>query len=117
VSFFEELKRRNVFRAGAARYDEDPQVYTPDASGSISPFPDRLLLEAMTGDPERARALADRCISRPGTDAFTSLVAAAAVGHREAVDTAAARMDARPGGTFVLLQAAQMCFCGAPFDL
>ncbi|MEJ2401948.1 MAG: hypothetical protein P8Y52_11225 [Xanthomonadales bacterium] len=29
----------------------------------------------------------------------------------------AARIDARPGGPFMLAIGSEMCFCGAPFDL
>ena len=41
----------------------------------------------------------------------------AEAGNREAANAAAARIDQRAGGPFMLVQVVQMCFCGAPFDL
>ena len=37
--------------------------------------------------------------------------------NREAANASAARIDARPGGPFMLAIGSEMCFCGAPFDL
>ena len=61
--------------------------------------------------------MAAEYLARPDADDWSSLVAAAAVGDRAAANAAAARMDARPGGAFMLAIGSQMCFCGAPFDL
>jgi hypothetical protein len=108
---------RQIALLAAGRYLEDPDAYMPAPHGSLYPFPDKLLLEALAGDPERAREIADRYLSRPGVDDWTSMVAAAAVGNRQAANAAAARIDQRPGGAFLLMIGSQMCFCGGPFDL
>jgi adenylate cyclase len=108
---------RLVALLAAGRYQEDAEAYMPAAHGSIYPFPDRLLLEARAGTAERARQISDAYLARPGVDDWTSMAAAAVVGNRQAANAAAARMDARPGGPFILLITSMMCFCGAPFDI
>ncbi len=112
-----ERDMRLVGLLAAGRYKEDAEAYMPAAHGSIYPFPDKLLLEARAGTPERARQISDAYLARPGVDDWSSMVAAAVVGNRQAANAAAARIDARPGGPFMLLIGSQMCFCGAPFDL
>ncbi len=44
-------------------------------------------------------------------------MAAAAVGNRQAANAAAARIDGRAGGPFMLVIGSSLCYCGAPFDL
>ena len=41
----------------------------------------------------------------------------AAIGDRDAANKLAAELDARPGGTMILMATAIYCACGAPFDL
>ena len=56
-------------------------------------------------------------MAAPGAEDWSSMVAAAVTGDREAANASAARIDARPGGPFMLAIGSEMCFCGAPFDL
>jgi adenylate cyclase len=112
-----ERDMRLVALLAAGHYKEDAEAYMPAAHGSIYPFPDKLFLEARAGTPERARQISDAYLSRPGVDDWSAMVAAAVVGNRDAANAAAARIDSRPGGPFMLLISSQMCFCGAPFDL
>lgn len=108
---------RQVALLAAGKFTEDDEAYLPAAHGTIYPFPDQLLLEARAGDPVRAREISDAYLARPGVDDWSSMMAAAVVGNRREANAAAGRIDARPGGPFMLLLSSQMCFCGAPFDL
>jgi TolB-like protein len=115
IPFVRDLRVAALLASG--RYAEEPQAWAHGASGSLYPFPYQLLLEALAGDPARARQLADEYLSRPGVDDYSSMLAAAMVGNRAAANAAAARIDQRPGGPFMLIEAVQMCMCGAPFEL
>lgn len=95
-------------------YADAPKT-VPD--GSLYSFNDQLLVEASAGDPSRARRMAAEFFSTPGADEWAIMVAAAAVGDRKTANGAAARIDERPGGAFMLAIGTQLCFCGAPFDL
>ena len=108
---------RQVALLAAGQFKEDAEAYMPAAHGTIYPFPGQLMLEARVGDQVRAREISDAYLSRPGVDDWSSMVAAAVVGNRQGANAAAARIDGRPGGPFMLLVGSQMCFCGAPFDL
>ena len=107
---------RVIAMLAAGRYaNGDDGAPVPD--GPLYSFDDRLLVEASTGNPQEARRMADEYLARPDADDWSRLIAAAVTGNREAANAAAARIDARPGGPFMLLIGTEMCFCGAPFDL
>ena len=89
----------------------------PVSDGSLYSFDDRLLMEASTGDPDKAQEMAAAYLARHDANDWSSMVAAAVVGNRQAANAAAARIDARPGGPFMLTIGSQKCFCGSPFDL
>ncbi|MBT8057890.1 MAG: hypothetical protein KJO72_13215 [Gammaproteobacteria bacterium] len=107
---------RLIAMLAAGRYADDADG-TPVSDGMLYSFDDRLLVEASAGDPKRARRMAADYLARPDAEDWSSLVAAAVTGNREAANAAASRIDARPGGPFMLLIGSEMCFCGAPFDL
>ncbi|MBT8040659.1 MAG: hypothetical protein KJN78_10480 [Gammaproteobacteria bacterium] len=107
---------RLIAMLAAGRYADDADG-TPVSDGMLYSFDDRLLVEASAGDPKRARRMAAEYLARPDAEDWSSLVAAAVTGNREAANAAASRIDARPGGPFMLLIGSEMCFCGAPFDL
>jgi len=115
VPFLRDLRIAALLAAG--RYQDDPQAYLHGGQASLYPFPDQFLLEAVAGDAGRARALAADHLARPGVDDYSSLVAAAVIGDQAAANAAAGRIDQRPGGSFMLIEAVQMCMCGAPFEL
>jgi hypothetical protein len=116
-----EIPFRNSFKLLAmladGRFDEDYDARTPVPDGSLYSFDDRLLVEASAGDPEKARAMAAEFLQTTEGRDWSAVVAAAVVGDRETANTIASRIDATPGGHFMLLVGAQKCFCGAPFDL
>ncbi len=93
---------RQVALLAAGQFKQDAEAYMPAAHGTIYPFPDRLMLEARVGDQVRAREISDAYLARPGVDDWSSMVAAAVVGNRQGANAAAARIDGRPGGPFML---------------
>jgi TolB-like protein len=101
----------------AAGRVNDPAVRGPRAKGSIIPYPRQILREALAGDPEVARRMANDYWSRPDIDDWSSLVVAAVVGDRDRANRLAARIDRYPGSAVVFSRAVFSCFCGAPFDL
>ena len=114
VPFARDMRMMALLAAG--RFNEDAEAYaTPP--GSLYSLPDRLLLEARAGDPDKARKISETYLASPGVSEWLSVMAAAAVGNRQAANAAAARIDGRDGGPFMLLIASNLCFCGAPFDL
>jgi TolB-like protein len=115
VPFRRDLRAIALLVAG--RHAENPQIWASAENGSIFAFPPALLREALAGDRERARQMADEVRARPGLDDYTQLLVSALVGDRPQANAAAANIDARPGGAFALLMAVEMCACGAPFDL
>jgi TolB-like protein len=101
----------------AGSFDENYDPRTPVPDGTLFSFDDRLLVEASSGEPAKARAMAAEFIESTGGGNWSSIVAAAAVGDRQAANAAASLIDALPGGPFMLLVTSQKCYCGAPFDL
>ncbi len=73
--------------------------------------------EALAGDPELARQMAEEYWTRPDAYDLDSLPLAAAVGDRGRANKIAARIDAHPGSVSVISIAILSCICGAPFDL
>ena len=101
----------------AAGRVDDPMVHGPGAEGSGMPFPRQILREALAGDQETARRLAEEYWSSPAAVSWASIWLAAVVGDRDRANELAAEIDARPGGAIVFSGVIFTCFCGAPFDL
>jgi len=96
---------------------DDPQAQGPAGPESWMRFPREILALSMQGDSAAARTMAEQYWSRPDSDDFSSLIVAASIGDRERANRHAARIDGRPGGSYVLLDAVYVCACGAPFDV
>ncbi len=96
---------------------DDPATHGPGTGGGNMPYDRRILREALAGDPEVARQMAEDYWSDPGANDFSSLLVAAVVGDRKKANDVVARIDALPGSAVVLSSAIVTCFCGAPFDL
>lgn len=95
-----------------------PAVLGPGSDGSLMRrYPRQILRDALAGDVDGARQMAEEFWSGPDADDFSSLVVAAVVGDRERANELAARIDAFPGSAVVFSAAITYCFCGAPFDL
>jgi TolB-like protein len=115
VPFNRAIRLIAMLSAGHFRDYAEAPMPVPD--GALYAFDDRLLVEASAGDAAEAQRLADEYRARPDAEDWSGMVAAAVLGDREAANAAAARIDARPGGPFMLAIGSEMCFCGAPFDL
>jgi len=76
----------------------------------------RLRIAAVRGDAETVRALRDELLKADGDDAL-EVTSLAQLGERDLANQAAASMDARPLGFLDLIDTADSCKCGAPFDL
>lgn len=72
---------------------------------------------AMSGDIEGARAAMEKWQAEQGRNIRNEIEIHAAMGERATANKLAAELDARPGGTMLLLLTAVYCGCGAPFDL
>ncbi len=72
---------------------------------------------ALAGDIESARAAMENWQARNGRNLRNEIEIHAAMGDREGANRLAAELDARPGGSMILLITAVYCSCGAPFDL
>jgi TolB-like protein/tetratricopeptide (TPR) repeat protein len=72
---------------------------------------------AAAGRIEEAQALISEWDHRRGDRSDMFMTMAALVGDRDAANGMAAVLDARPGGTMLLLVQAYTCGCGALFDL
>ncbi len=101
----------------AAGRVDDPLVQGPGSDGSGMPFQRQALREALSGDPETARRLAEEYWSSETAVSWASMWLAAVVGDRERANELAAEIDARPGSAIVFSGVIFTCFCGAPFDL
>ena len=112
-----ERTMRLIAMLAAGRFDDHSNAPQTIPDGTLYSVDDQLLVEASAGDPDLARSMAAEFFARPDADEWSTLVTAAAVGNREMANKAAARIDERPGGAFMLTIGSQMCFCGAPFDL
>ena len=69
------------------------------------------------GRVAEARAVFDEFVARNGTEDIVVMEAAALLGERELANGIAARLDARPGGSMILLVSSANCQCGEEFDL
>ena len=101
----------------AAGRVDDPMARGPGPAGSGMLFSRQILREALVGDPETARGLANEYWSSPDAASWASLWLAAVLGDRDRANEIAAEIDSRPGSTIVFSGVIFTCFCGAPFDL
>lgn len=95
----------------------DPGTFGSGTGGGNMPFDRQILREALSGNSEVARQMAEDYWAGLETNEFSTLVLAAVVGDRVTANNAAARIDAHPGSIIVLGSAVATCYCGAPFDL
>ncbi len=95
----------------------DPLVQGPGPDGSGMPFPRQALREALAGNTETARQMADDYRASTEAVSWASLWLAAVVGDRDRANRIAAEIDARPGSALAFTGVIFTCFCGAPFDL
>jgi adenylate cyclase len=72
---------------------------------------------AMAGDLDAARAAMEKWRAENGGNLRNEIEIHAAIGDRDGANRLAAELDARPGGTMMLMMTAIYCSCGAPFDL
>ncbi|MGI9271224.1 MAG: hypothetical protein ACR2QT_05575 [Woeseiaceae bacterium] len=76
----------------------------------------RLRIAAARGDAETAQTILEELPETDGSDSLM-VVMHALLGEREHANQYAAAADVRPLGFLALLDAADSCKCGAPFDL
>lgn len=115
IPFEKTMRLIAMLAAGSFKDHSNNPLTIPD--GTLYSVDDKVLVEASAGDPELARKMAADFFAKPGADDWSIMVTAAAIGDRATANSAAARIDERPGGAFMLAIGSQMCFCGAPFDL
>jgi TolB-like protein len=77
----------------------------------------RAQLAAIRGDGPASVALQERFLGKYGVNDRQTLVLEAVRGNRNEANRLAGAIDSRPFGHVVLLEAIQICYCGAPFDL
>ncbi|MGI9222506.1 MAG: hypothetical protein ACR2QS_15880 [Woeseiaceae bacterium] len=76
----------------------------------------RISIEAARGDADLVRRLRQDFVEKEG-EAALDITTLAMLGERELVNQRAASIDARPLGFLSLLDLADACRCGLPFDL
>ena len=89
----------------------------PGPPGSTIRHDRRILVEALSGNADVARQMAEDYWSRPDADDVSSLIVAAIVGNRDRANEFAARIDQKPGSGIVFSEVLLICMCGAAFDL
>jgi tetratricopeptide (TPR) repeat protein len=101
---------------GAGQYDAalaaNERLIDNPAARSVR----RLEIAAARGDAERAHELYRELVKDRGGETL-GVDTVAMIGNREMANKLAAAADARPLGFLDLLDAADSCKCGAPFDL
>jgi TolB-like protein len=96
---------------------DHPAVQATGQGSAWIQFPRELLLQARLGNAQGARAIAEELERSGKASDMTGLITFAIVGDRQRANDYAALIDARPGGTLVLVNSIVSCGCGAPFDL
>jgi adenylate cyclase len=101
---------------GAGQYDDalaanERLIENPGARGIR-----RMKIEAARGDAEQVRVLYRELLETQGNETLGADMLAV-LGKRDLANQIAAAADARPLGFLDLLDAADSCKCGAPFDL
>ncbi|NCF73000.1 MAG: hypothetical protein GWP67_05790 [Gammaproteobacteria bacterium] len=98
---------------------EEALAIAPDLAGDTDFFGmgAEALPLALSGNIDGARSAMEKWQAENGRSIRSEIEIHAAMGNREQANKLAAELDARPGGTMVLLLAAKTCACGAPFDL
>jgi TolB-like protein len=94
-----------------------PEMFARNPDGSFNLVPRKISAYAMAGDLDAARQVLADWQAEHTVDDLSLLMVSAALGDHAAANAAAARIDARVGGAFVLAEAVKACACGAPFDL
>ncbi len=98
---------------------EDALAVAPETRGDLAFFgmSAESLPLALSGDVDAARAAMQTWKAENGRNLRNEIEINAAIGDRDAANRLAAELDARPGGTMILLMTTIYCSCGAPFDL
>jgi TolB-like protein len=112
--WLEDLRYWALLAAGRAN---EALARGPGPKGSMMLYPRQILGEALAGNPEVARQMAEGYWSEPDADDWNSLIIAAVVGDRNRANEIAARIDTYPGSPVAFTVVIFTCFCGAPFDL
>jgi adenylate cyclase len=122
-----EIKRGTSSRTSAARHwllltqgkFEEALTIAPDLVDDQEFFgmSAEALPLAMSGDIEGARAALEKWQTLNGRNIRSEIEVHAALGDREQANRLAKEIDARPGGSMLLLLTVITCACGAPFDL
>jgi TolB-like protein len=112
--YLEDARYWALLAAGRA---DDAMARGPGPKGSMMAYPRQILREALVGDPDIARRMAEDYWSDPDADDQSSLVIAAVMGDRKRANEIAARLDTHLGSPIAFSLIAFTCFCGAPFDL
>lgn len=99
------------------QYRDIPESYGPNPEGSNFWAPRAIYTYAMDGELDRARALFDEYIAANPWDDVSRITVGAALGDRDMANAAAAAIDARFAGPFLLAEITKWCACGAPFDI
>jgi TolB-like protein len=101
----------------SGRYKNDTSVFDPNPNGSVFELPRSIYVHAKNNEIETAREILDNWLSDNTASDLAMLHIEAVLGNREAANHYAGLIDARIGGSLVLIQGIQGCYCGAPFDL
>ena len=98
---------------------EDALAIAPEVRGDLAFFgmSAEALPLAMAGDVDAARAAMEEWQAENGRNLRNEIEIHAAIGDRDGANRLAAELDARPGGSMMLIITAIYCSCGAPFDL
>jgi tetratricopeptide (TPR) repeat protein len=98
---------------------EDALAVAPEMRGDLAFFgmSAESLPLALSGDVDAARAAMETWRAENGGNLRNEIEIHAAIGDRDEANRLAAELDARPGGSMMLIITAIYCSCGAPFDL
>ncbi|NIP19012.1 MAG: hypothetical protein GWM87_13315 [Xanthomonadales bacterium] len=94
-----------------------PEVTGPAPGRGFFQFDRQLTRQLLLGNTAAAMKIAEDFWAGPMANDWSSMIIAAMVGDRERANRHAARIDARPGSSIVLINGSYLCACGAPFDL
>lgn len=101
---------------GLGRYDDALAANERLTENPLARRVARIMVEAARGDADLVARLRQDFVGQQGETALPMIVHAM-LGDRDRANQSAAEMDARPLGFLNLLDAADACKCGLPFDL
>jgi TolB-like protein len=101
---------------GAERYEDARAANERYVDDGWARRANEFMILAAQGDEAAARAMYDQ-LRADENDELSWPAYAAVIGDREAANAIAAKLDARPLGYMILLDAAGSCKCGEPWDL